>query len=238
MRILVTRPQPDSAALAASLEAKGHEVLVAPLLEIRPLDTPIDLSGVTDLVFTSVNGVRMFAERCATARDLPVHTVGDATADMAQAYGFKRVFSANGDAATLNAQLQRTLRPETARILHACGKHRAFDLAAALREKGFAATSVALYEAHMAHAFPPYVRTALESRQLEAVLFFSPRTALSFVCLAERDGLAETCTGLVALCLSDAIAQAARALAWAEILTAPHPSRDSLLDLLNTLEPR
>lgn len=237
MRILVTRPQPESATLAASLEAKGHEVLIAPLLEIEPLNQPLNLTGITDLVFTSVNGVQAFAGR-SDRRDLPVHAVGDATATTARAVGFEQVSSADGDAATLNVHLHQTLQRNNTRILHVCGKHRAFDLAENLRDNGYSAESVALYEATMVESFPAYVRTALRSGHLEAVLFFSPRTALSFVCLVERGGLAKTCTGVIALCLSDAIARAAKTLTWSEVLTAPHPNSDSLLALLDKVELR
>ena len=69
-RIVVTRPAADGARSAAMLEAMGAEVLLAPMVEVRPISDPAPLDaaiGRVDqfdwLVFTSANGVRFFLER-------------------------------------------------------------------------------------------------------------------------------------------------------------------------------
>jgi uroporphyrinogen III methyltransferase/synthase len=69
-RIVVTRPAGEAERSAASLEALGAEVLLAPTVEIGPLDDPCRLDETIDrlgefdwLVFTSGNGVRAFLER-------------------------------------------------------------------------------------------------------------------------------------------------------------------------------
>ena len=46
MRLLVTRPEPDNARTAAALRAKGHEVVLAPLLHIEAV-AGADLEGQT-----------------------------------------------------------------------------------------------------------------------------------------------------------------------------------------------
>ena len=94
-RILVTRPAEEAARAAAMLGALGAEALVAPTVEIRPLDdyAPLDraIDGLRDfdwLVFTSANGVRHFLERLnARGRDLralghvQLAAIGPATAE-------------------------------------------------------------------------------------------------------------------------------------------------------------
>ena len=69
-RIVVTRPRDEGARSASGLEALGAEVLLAPTVEIRPIDDmgPLDaaidrLSEYDWLVFTSLNGVRSFFDR-------------------------------------------------------------------------------------------------------------------------------------------------------------------------------
>ena len=77
-RIVVTRPSDESDRSAASLEALGAEVLIAPMVRILPLDDfgPLDdaigrLGSFDWLVFTSGNGVRHFLDRLeARGRDL------------------------------------------------------------------------------------------------------------------------------------------------------------------------
>ena len=43
MRVVVTRPQADGERTAAALRARGHEVLVAPLMKVEAVAA--DLSG-------------------------------------------------------------------------------------------------------------------------------------------------------------------------------------------------
>lgn len=69
-RIVVTRPRDEGARSSDALEAMGAEVLLAPTVEIRPIEDVGPLDGALDriseydwLVFTSVNGVRSFFER-------------------------------------------------------------------------------------------------------------------------------------------------------------------------------
>jgi uroporphyrinogen III methyltransferase / synthase len=69
-RILVTRPLEESERSARDLELLGAEAIVAPMVEIRPLDDFELLDQALDrlrefdwLVFTSPNGVRFFFDR-------------------------------------------------------------------------------------------------------------------------------------------------------------------------------
>ncbi len=113
MRVLVTRPEDDARSLVAALEARGHEALVAPMLTIAPapgVEAPLALDGVQALVFTSANGARVFA-RLSDERDLPVFTVGDASAAAARDAGFARVERAGGDVEDLARLIIMRLAP-------------------------------------------------------------------------------------------------------------------------------
>ena len=81
MRLLVTRPVADAQALAAELEARGHSVICAPVIEIvtKP-DAAPELTNVKGLAFTSANGVRAFGPFAPVARHLPAYAVGPQTA--------------------------------------------------------------------------------------------------------------------------------------------------------------
>ena len=99
MYVLVTRPAEDAENLLRALEARGHQALLAPLLTIAPNKDPPgppELTGVQALLFTSANGVRAFAG-LSDWRDLPVFTVGDASAAAARQAGFARVEGAGGE---------------------------------------------------------------------------------------------------------------------------------------------
>lgn len=99
-RIVVTRPRDEGVRSAAALEALGAEVLLAPTVEIWPIDDmgPLDaaidrLEGYDWLVFTSVNGVRGFFDRLfERGRDLraiggvKLAAIGPATAEALDRY--------------------------------------------------------------------------------------------------------------------------------------------------------
>jgi uroporphyrinogen III methyltransferase/synthase len=102
-RIVITRPADEADRSASALEALGAEVLVAPTVEIRPLDDfgPLDdalgrLAEFDWLVFTSGNGVRHFFDRLeALGRDLravgllKLAAIGPATAEALARYRLK-----------------------------------------------------------------------------------------------------------------------------------------------------
>src|ERR1043165_10026459 len=62
-RLLLTRPEMESAALRQRLLTAGHTVDAAPMLAIRSRhDVSLSLEGVTALLFTSANGLRAFCD--------------------------------------------------------------------------------------------------------------------------------------------------------------------------------
>jgi uroporphyrinogen III methyltransferase/synthase len=102
-RIVVTRPSDEADRSASVLEALGAEVLLAPMVQILPVDDlePLDdairrLGSFDWLVFTSTNGVRHFLDRLeALGLDLralgPVKlaAIGPTTAEALARYHLK-----------------------------------------------------------------------------------------------------------------------------------------------------
>src|SRR4051812_19478926 len=73
MRLLVTRPRDDAEAFAALLRARGHEAVVAPIMEVHAISgPPFSCEGVQGVLATSANGVRALAARTAR-RDVTVY---------------------------------------------------------------------------------------------------------------------------------------------------------------------
>jgi uroporphyrinogen-III synthase len=64
VRIVVTRPREQAAALVERLEELGYEVALCPLIAIEPTGPEqIDVSGYDWVVVTSANGARELAKR-------------------------------------------------------------------------------------------------------------------------------------------------------------------------------
>ena len=231
-RILITRPREDAEPLAAELVRRGFSALVQPMLEIRTLDgPPLDLEGVQALLCTSANGVRATAAR-TNRRDLPVLAVGDATARAARDEGFGQVESAQGDVESLARLVIARLDPAAGRLLHAAGSAVAGDLAGDLGRAGFQVERQVLYAAEPVPELGPDTLEALYAGTIDAVLFFSPRTAQSFVKVVHKAGLADRLCSVAALCLSEAVGTAVRTVNWQNIHVATQPDQTALLDLL------
>ncbi|WP_157089282.1 uroporphyrinogen-III synthase [Oceanibaculum pacificum] len=239
MRVLLTRPKPESEALAKRLGDRGMECRVEPMLDIVPRDPgplPVDIASVQAILVTSANGaVRLPA--LTERRDLPVLAVGDATAEAVRALGFTRVESAEGAVEDLAALVKSRLSPVAGPLLHAAGEIVAGDLTGLLEAAGFTIHRVTLYEARPAGAISPGTLAALKRGRLDAVLFFSPRTAETFARLAQSAGLTTPLSRLHAVAISQAVADACRALPWRSVKIAATPTQDGIVAALDTLIP-
>ena len=231
-RVLITRPREDATDLATALQGLGVEYLSEPLLEISCLaPATCELDGVQAVLLTSLNGVRALAQATAR-RDLRLIAVGDASAALARRFGFRQVASAAGDGKALAAKAIRELDPQAGPLIHVSGKAVAGNLVGELAAAGFDCRHLVLYEARPATVLTPACLSALRENRLDAVLFFSPRTAATFVRLAEAAMVAGCCARLLAVCLSSATAAAAGAVTWQRILVAAAPNQAALLQRL------
>lgn len=237
MRILVTRPEADAADVAAELRARGHEVLLQPLLTIHQVEPneALPLANVQALIFTSANGVRAFAA-ASSERDLPALAVGDATTREAGKLGFRDVESADGTVEDVARLAVQRFDPDAGCLFHAAASAVAGDLKGALESAGFSVERRVLYHAEPVESLTPQVAQALATGALDVVLFYSPRSASSFLQLITRFELEGACRSLWALCLSAAVADRLDKSRWAGVRIAERPRQDSLLKSLDALD--
>jgi len=231
MRLLITRPQPDADELAADLSARGHTCVIAPVLEIVPRDAEIDLSNVQALLATSRNGVRALSA-ATDRRDISLLAVGPGTAKEAEAAGFSTL-SAAGDVRALGALVRETLRPDAGALLWITGKNVRGDLRADLRAAAYQVIRHVLYEARPVTVLPSVAVAALQGHEIDGALFFSPRTAQSFVRILTMAGLSDATQTVTAFCLSPAVAAALSGIRWRDMEIAGRTDRTALLDLVD-----
>tara|TARA_R110000824_G_scaffold118960_12_gene271850 strand:- start:10986 stop:11708 length:723 start_codon:yes stop_codon:yes gene_type:complete len=238
MRLIVTRPLEDQAALTTALEALGHEVIAAPLLEIRFLENVVlpDLAWQALLV-TSANGVRALLaqenrQARALPRDLPVLAVGSASAEAAREAGFENVGEAGGDVVSLTALVRERLDHAAGPLLHVAGSVVAGDLKGALEADGFSVERAVLYEAIVPDDLPEAAQEALSTGEAHGVLFYSPRTAETFVRLVRGAGYEAALGAVRAFCLSEAVAEKLAGLPFAAIHVARLPTQEDMLALI------
>lgn len=142
--VLLTRPRAASQATAARLQRAGvaaDRILVAPLMETRPVGTDWSPDDWAGLVFTSSEGVR----HAAMGHDLRwrrAWCVGDRTADAAAQAGMDAC-SAGGTVDDLVALIARQRPPGP--LVHLCGADTRGELAERLSRAGTETVSVVLY---------------------------------------------------------------------------------------------
>lgn len=240
-RLIITRPEPDATAFAESARSVGFDPVIAPVMTVSFSQAGLDLGGVGALAFTSANGVRAFAAAQPDPCALPVFAVGGMTAKAAQDLGFANLGVADGDVASLAAAIAVAAATGRfkGRVLHIAGADRAGDLAGALCKAGVEAKTAVLYRAEAAGSLSDAATAALAAEPpAEAVALFSPRTARVFLELVHRAGLTERLCGVVAACLSEAVAKAAAGAGWRRLIVANERGGESLLStLLREIEP-
>jgi uroporphyrinogen-III synthase len=232
MRILVTRPLPDGERTATALRAKGHDVLLAPLMQVRPM--PASLTGTwSAVIITSANAVRaLSAAQLAPLLKLPLYAVGERSTGAARDAGFREVRTAQGDANALVRLIAERSANERAPHLYLAGVDRAADIAGALAGKGIEVATVEVYRT-MTTGFPPDLMMAIEQNRIDAVLHFSRRSADNFVIGAKTAGLAAKALVPKQLCLSAQVAEPLVAAGAREVTVARRPDEASLLALLS-----
>jgi|SRR4051812_41394661 uroporphyrinogen-III synthase len=228
MRLLVTRPEEDALRSAESLRARGHEVVVAPLMDTQSIAG--DFGGpFAAVLMTSANAARALAvhPRAAELARLPVLTVGARTAAAARAGGFADVESADGALADL---VRLAKRFAGRRLLYLAGEDRAGDLAGELSAHGIMVETAVIYRAVTSDVLPSDLVDAFD--RLDGVLHYSRRSAETLLRLADRAGLHDAVVGVTHYCLSEEVSVPLRQAGARRLRIAVRPDEAALFDLI------
>jgi uroporphyrinogen-III synthase len=88
--LVVLRPEPGLAETVARAHAMGLEVVGAPLFEIEPVNWQVpDVSRFDAIAAGSANSFRHGGDGLEALKGLPVHAVGERTAQAARSAGFE-----------------------------------------------------------------------------------------------------------------------------------------------------
>jgi uroporphyrinogen-III synthase len=217
-RVIVLRPEPAAGETVRRARALGLDAHAMPLFEVEPVawDAP-EPSGFDALLLTSANALRHGGEQLRQLRALPVHAVGEATAEAARAEGFDvaSVGKAGVD------RLLRSIAPEL-KLLHLCGEHRKVPDGA--RQE---IVAVPVYRARERGV-------SLDGLSSAVALIHSPRAGRRFAeLIGDR--------GAIAIAAISAAAAEAAGGDWADVAVAETPTDDALLALAarlcNTMRP-
>lgn len=235
MRILLTRPEADAARTAAALSARGHEVVIAPLLGMEFVaDADLGAGPWGAILVTSANAARAISihQRREELRSIAVFAIGQHSAQAMRTAGFANVTSVDGNVTDLAAFVAAQMAPD-APLLYLAAAERAGDLGGALGAQGFAVRTVVVYRAVAAETLPRHASDAVAAG-IDAVMHFSRRSAIAFVTAARTSGMLEAAlTKPVHYCLSARVAEPLGAAGAADIRIATRPDEAAMLALCN-----
>ncbi len=233
MRILFTRPKADAERTAAALRARGHDVVIAPLLDIELLSDPdLGAGPWRAILVTSANAVRAIVQhrRHDELRGVAVFTVGQHTAQAMRDAGFTDVASADGNVTDLAKLVAARVKPQE-RLLYLAGEERSGDLAGLLRARDFAVHTALVYRAVVAKTLPGHAAAAVKAG-IDGVLHFSRRSAEAYVNAVRAGGLQDAgLTRPVHFCLSARVAEPLKEAGAGQIRVAARPEEAALIEL-------
>jgi uroporphyrinogen-III synthase len=243
MAILVTRPEPGNAATARALRARGHDVLLSPMLQFEPVAFRDDGDNDYDaVILTSANTVRALSEdpdgqaAWMRWRALPVYAVGDRTAEAARGAGFATVFSAQGDADALRDLLMQQVADGKlkagARLCYPAAANISRDIAADFGVHGFTVVTHTAYRMAPLAELSADVGRALRLAGVEAVLHYSRRSAQAFVAAARGAGVEVSALAVPQYCISEVVGAVLREAGAARVTVAHAPDEDAMFAAL------
>ena len=236
MHLIVTRPEADAAEMAGRIEAMGHCVSLAPLLEMRPTGVQLNVSGIQAIVATSRNALRALADRpqLEIVKRLPIFVVGPASADLARDIGFTNVTAGTGAGRQLLPLIEETCTTGCGPLLYLSGDAVAFDMGAALGGAGYDVRHQVVYEAVEVRCLPANVVAAIRGGEVAGVIVMSARTAKVFVRLVQKAGAGHEAERLAYLCISQSVADALGE-PKPRVLVADRPTSEEMLALVKEL---
>lgn len=228
MTVLITRPEHDAKKTADFLISKGIDCVIDSLISIKAtlIPLPENLNSYHDIIFTSKNGVRRFCEQ-SNHREMIAWCVGDQTAQEAKDFGFKTVYSADGNAQDLeNLIIQKSASNRFLRISRGDQKDM---LSYHLKDKGYDITALPLYTTKIKTSFSKKTMDSIRQGKITDLLIYSPHTAKvtqqAFLELENRDA----CRKITVWCISKNTADALAPDLFKDIVVAAQPKEDSLL---------
>lgn len=234
--VVVTRDEPRDGPLAASLRARGLEVLCWPVVRIappgdpRPLEEALARVAEFDwIVFASRHAVEAVVARMAspggTRPGRPgrarVAAVGSATAAALRAHGWDPdVVPADAHADALVAALAAHVKPG-ARVLFPASSRALPALGDGLRRLGAEVVQVEAYRNESAPLDVPACRAAIDSGAVGAVTFTSPSCVEELERALGREAFERLADAAFAVALGPTTAGALTARGIEPVLASP-----------------
>ena len=227
--ILITRPYSDALKTAEKLKLNGFDCLIEPMLKIKNLS--ISMNIIFDsyvILITSKNAVWALNNYISN-KNIPILVVGSVTTNLIRQHQFNNILCTYK---TINDLLVNIEVHNINNILYLRGMDVCIDLDNILFNRGITLHSIIVYEALKSHVLSSVCINKILFKKIKYILFFSNRTAKTFVDLTYKYNLYKHYQDVVACSVSKNVGNVLRKLQWKEVKIAKIPDEDSLLSLV------
>lgn len=208
--------------------------MVVPLLDIEIAMPAIpNMKQIQAILFTSRQAPAPFAKECREKGFDPstmnVLAVGTATADAAREAGFGTITPAAGNATALTKQAKQLFDRKKGPLLYVRGNEISSDIAQILAGDGLIVENFILYQSSMASALPKEAIDAMFVGEIGYVMLYSARTAETLVNLIKQHRMGSACPQIIAICMSQQIAEAARGVQWKSVRVSTAATEEAMI---------
>lgn len=224
--VLVTRTRPGVYKTAEKIEAMGFSPIIAPLLEIKYLNTAKIPSDHNVIIFSSTNGVRAFAN-LTSDRGSRVFCIGATTQDTAIEEGWEVVASSDGGTAEFVGLLKKHVGLREGMIIHPTNAETAYGVTKSLQQHGYHAEMVHCYSSKHVREWPTEASLALKMER-SVIMFYSAEATVAYLGLSSASEYKERRM----IGLSENVVMGLRSRGFKNIWVARKPTDDAMLNVL------
>ena len=233
MRVLITQPVQDAAAVAATLHARGHHAFTIPVVDVERTAPPaVKLEGAQGFIVTSPDGARALADTIGV-RTFPVFADSGVTASELTRLGFKNVKAAKDDSADLAKLVEKSANPNYGAFIYACSTSAPVQLSALLSTMGFAIRSLPLYSVKRVDHVPSELHKILKDGGVDVALFLSADEARAVVTLIQREELEPLVHKLKTVAANPVVTAPLRALKLGAVVVPPAGDLETVFGALD-----
>nr|HID57630.1 uroporphyrinogen-III C-methyltransferase [Desulfobacterales bacterium] len=224
--VIVTRTREQASELTGRLKGLGAECVEFPTIKLVPttdwslLDRAIDtISSYDWLIFTSVNGVRLFFQRLyekgkdvRALNSLLLGAIGSATSESLARYGIRvdtipETYRAEG---IVDALAKEPIKGK--RFLLPRAKDARSVLPQKLREMGALVDEIPIYHTEVVREKTDDLKRRLKEGTIDLLTFTSSSTVRNFRALFSQEEFESLCTGPIVACIGPITAETAKDL--------------------------
>ena len=118
--------------------------------------------------------------------------------------------------------------------MHVAGTVTAGDFSGKMKNLGFCVQRLILYKAVESDGLSTRTICKIAQNEISDIVFFSPRTARTFVRLSKTAGMLECYKDVTVVCLSEAVATAVEEINWLRVFTTPAPTIEGMINFFRS----